>query len=318
MRKAIGYSCYQSEKEIERSLKPWLPHVDYVVAINGRYWTPETPEMKKMNLPNYSTDNTEEELKRVCGDKLIHEKLFAEQMVKRQRYLDIAGELKCDFLITWDSDDYIHPDYQNWNKFDGQLEAVLKHFTDDDIFFMWAWIPDEKLWPRQHNAGIKPNSWKRYVRIHKHPGNMKYVKNHFTWCKKDVTDKQINEWNWNADNWYFDDDQKKTVPVSDNPFILSAAINIDGVRFTTDRAYRSPDQLRFGDGWAFQNMHYETYVYDMLPAVKHKGLKVGLEGYEYFFREDGKRWTYNKDGTVMTQEEIDAILKQEEEIFVRV
>lgn len=265
-----------------------------------------------MNLPEYSTDETEETLKRVCGDKLVYERFSAEQMIKRQRCFDIAGELKCDFAIVFDSDDYIHPDYQDWNKFNGQLEAVLKHFTDDDLFYMWAWIPDEKLWPRQHNEGIKPNTWKRYVRIHKNPGQMRYVKNHFTWCKKDVTDKQINEWNWNPDNWTFDKDLNRSMPISDNPYILAAAINIDGIRFTTDRVFRSADSVKFGDGWAWQNLHYETYMYDILPAAKARGMKVGLEDYEYYFDENGKRCCYNKDGSVMTQEQVDVILREEE------
>ncbi len=324
MKLGLGFSYWNSAKEIPRSLKPWLPHVDYIVAVDGRYWTPESPEMKKMNIPNFSTDNSFEVLQEICGYKLFHDKLYAPQMEKRQLCLDIAGDLDCDFMIVWDSDDYIHPQHQDFVKFKGQLESVLK-WWDDDLFYMQAWIPDEKLWPRQHNAGIPDNSWKEYTRIHKNPGNQRYTKNHFTFTKKDVTDKQIYEWEWDENNWIQNEDENNPtlnkqlgiqvintnkVLKMPNPFLLHPHIIIDGVRITTDRKFRSQEQLTFGDGWAWQNAKYEDYM-EYLLAAKHVGLKMGLEDYEYFFDENGKRQSYNKDGTVMTPEQVTKAINQE-------
>jgi hypothetical protein len=314
MKIGIASSVWNSAKEIPRSLKPWIPHVHRVAMVSGRYWTPESPQMKAMKLPKYSTDNTEKVAREVCGDKLIYEELFTEQMKKRQRCFDLLQD--CDFAIIMDSDDYIHPDYVNWDKFLGQLESVLKYW-DDDLFYQWAWIPDEKLYPRQHNEGIPDNSWKKYVRIHRNPSQMRYTKNHFTWAKKETTDDQINQWNWNPDNWRFDKDLGQKVPKMENPYLLQAHMIIDGIRITTDRIFRDPDQLKYGDGWAWQNMHYETYEYDFKPACKYKGMKIALEDYEYFFDENGMRRTYNKDGSVMTKEQVDKIIKKEEELLLK-
>jgi len=287
MKIAIGFSCYQSAEEIERSLTPWLPHISHVVAIDGRYQTPESPEMKKMNLPNYSTDETEEVLKKICGDKLIYEQFTASQMDKRQRYLDIAGDLHSDFLIVHDTDDFIHPDYQNWNKFNAQLEAVLKHW-DDQIFKIWTWIPNEIIWSRQHNA-VPSNYWMKYNRVHKDPGNQRYVLNHFTFTDKSITDKEINDWE-------FAHPVEPGLAPLENPLVLQSNIVLDGIRITTDRRLRTADQLAYGDGWAWQNMHEENWRWTIMPAAEHIGVRIPYPEDEYYFNEKGQRVIYLKKG----------------------
>lgn len=305
MRLGIALSYLNGAKEFPRCLKPWIPHVSTVAAINGRYKTPQSPEMKAANTPTFSTDDSFSVLKDICGEKLIHEDYYATQMDKRQRCFDLLED--CDFAIVFDTDDYIHPEYTNWDKFKGQLQSVLKYW-DDQIFFMNAWIPDEKLYPRQHNEGIPSNSWKKYVRIHRNPGEMRYTKNHFTWAKKDTTDKQINEWNWNPDNWFYNKDVGQKMPKTNNPYILEANILIDGIRFTTDRIFRTQDDITFGDGWAWQNLHWETYNHDFLPSAHAVGLTAGLEDYDYFFDENGKRVCYNNNGEIMSTKERDNLL----------
>jgi len=227
-------------------------------------------------------------------------------MDKRQRCLDIAGELDCDYLIVFDSDDFLHPDWQNWKMFDNHLDLLLKHW-DDRLFYMWAWIPGEDVWSKQHNE-VPSNHWHKYVRVHKDPGNMRYALSHYTFCDKSVTDDQIREWRWN---------NKKQDPILDCPLLLHENMIVDGVRLTTDRLFRSKEMLEHGDNWAFQNIHYEIYHHGMLPAAKKIGRRVALQDYEYFFKPwkgDVIRWTYNKDGTVMTKKQIERI-KQLEEIL---
>jgi hypothetical protein len=283
LKKAIGYSFLNGEKEHPRSLDPWYDHVDYIIAIDGRYRTPLPPHLRaKYNSP-YSTDNSDHILKTRYGDKLIYEKLYATQMKKRQRYLDIAGELKCDFLITWDTDDIVHPDpqYQNWDRFDKQLEAVKKYWTDDRIFYMWAWLPDETLWPKQYNE-IASNVWRQYSRIHKDPGTMRYTHTHWTWTDKKTTDDQINKWVWS---------HRMLDEIKDNPYYLQSNTTIDGVRFTTDRLLRTKDDLEFGDGWTFQQIHWESFIYKLVPYLKYKGMKcVGMDlpMEKYYFRPAGQ------------------------------
>ena len=288
LKKAIGFSYLNSEHEIPRCLSPWVKgdHVDYVIGINGRYWTPMPPQMKGKQ-PNYSTDNSYEVLKQVCGDKLIHENFYGNQMEKRQKYLDIAGDLKCDILIVVDSDETIHPNHQDWDRFDKQLEAVTTHWNDD-MFSMWVWIPDAKLWPKQWNA-IPSNAWRKYVRIHRNPGQQRYTQNHWTFTKKDITEEQIYEWRWATPNV----DNDPTLQI-ENPYLLKENITLDGIRLRTDRMLRTNDQLVFGDGWAWQNMHWENFEFNIKPYVHHKGQKFEIEQMQekdprikYYFDEKG-------------------------------
>ena len=186
--------------------------------------------MKAKNYPNYSTDDSYSVLKCRYGDKLTHDYFLGSQMEKRQRCLDIAGELGCDFAIVWDSDEYLHPDpvYQDWDKFFNQLENT-KHW-DDQIFNMLCWIPSEEKWSRQFNA-VPSHYWMKYARIHKNPGNQRYVLNHYSFTTKDITDDQINEWDFKHPT------DPGLAPIQ-NPLVLQPNIIMDGVRFTTDRAFQ--------------------------------------------------------------------------------
>lgn len=242
--------------------------------------------MKANPYPDYSTDNSEHLLKTRYGDKITHEKFLGSQMEKRQRCLDIAGELGCDFAIIIDSDDYLHPDYQDWNKFLKQLEAT--QYWDDQIFKMWAWIPDEATWSRQHNA-VPTNYWMKYNRVHKNPGNQRYVLNHFTFTTKDITDKEINEWE------YKNPVEPGLSPL-ENPLILQSNIVLDGIRITTDRRFRTADQLAFGDGWAWQNLHEENWRWTIMPAAEWIGVRIPYPDDEYYFNEKGQRVIYLKKG----------------------
>lgn len=277
---AIGYSYLNGEKEHPRALAPWLPHVDYVIAEDGRYKTPLPPKLRRKYTSNYSTDHSYRVLKKMCKDKLVYEKLYDTQMNKRQRYLDIAGELGCDFLITIDTDDYLHPDYQDWNKFHNQLESIHKYW-DEKIYYMWFWIPDESLWSKQNNE-IPSNAWRQYSRIHKNPGTMKYCQTHWTWADKETTEEQINHWKWSNPSR----DEFK-----DNPYFIQTNTTLDGIRFTTDRTLRTKSDLEFGDGWTFQQVHWESFYYKLVPYLKHKGVKcigMDLPMEKFYFKPAGK------------------------------
>lgn len=293
MKIGLAYSYLNAEKETPRALDPWYPHVDHIIAVDGKYKTPQSPAMRAHPTPDYSTDHSYHVLRKRYGKKLTHERFFGTQMEKRQRCLDIAGELGCDFMIVWDSDDYIHPDYQDWNRFNGQLESIMKYW-DDQVLKMWAWIPDETLWSRQHNA-VPSNYWMPYARVHKNPGEMRYVINHFTFTKKDVTNEQINEWDYAHPT-------EPGLQALQNPHILQANMILDGIRITTDRTLRTADQLTFGDGWAWQNLHDENWVHTVLPAAHHVGLKGYKEDSEYYFNEKGERIVYEDDGKILTKE----------------
>jgi hypothetical protein len=275
----LCFSYLDAEKEIPRALDPWYPHVDHIIAVNGRYWTPQTPEMKKKHYSPFSTDNSYQILKERYDDKLTHADFYGNQLEKRQKSFDIAAELGCEIVIVVDSDDYIHPDFQDWNKFYKRLAHIYEYNPDEYTFKMYYWIPNFSDWTPQYNE-VSPQSWVKYDRIHKDPGNLRYTQNHYTWCNKDVTDEQINEWRWSHE----------ASPEADNPLYKLGKIMIDGVRFTTNRNLRTRDHLEFGDGWTFQNMHWETFEHILKPDAHHQGLSYEFEylqtqypNLEYYF-----------------------------------
>jgi hypothetical protein len=244
MRKAIGFSFLDDEKAIPRALDPWYKQGYTIIAVDGRYKTPLPPHLQGIMLPPYSTDNSEDVLKKRYGDKLVYEQYTGTQIQKRQRYMDIAGELDCEILIVFDSDEYIHPEHQDWQWFNKQLEDLL--ISPSPISYMWVWIPSEELWPKQYNA-VDSDKWHKYMRIHTKPGEQQYAVNHWSFMSKATA---------------------RTVPIDeielyasthgvilDAPYFLKPGRTLDGIRFATDRIYRSPEQLVFGDGWAFQEHH---------------------------------------------------------------
>ena len=282
MKTAIIYSYLNHQAEHPRALDPWYkrPEINHIVALNGRFRTPLPPHLRAKYSSKYSIDNSEHLLKTRYADKIVHENVYDTQMQKRQRGFDIAGELKCDFAIVIDSDDYIHPNFTDFNRFFHQLEAVKKYWTDDRVFYMWAWIPDETLWPKQHNE-IRSNIWRQYTRIHKDPGTMRYAQSHWTWADKKITDHQINLWKWK--NNAIDE-------VKDNPYYLQSNITLDGIRITTDRKLRTASDLEFGDSWTFQQIHWESFTYKLVPYLKMKGVKcigMDLPMEKYYFKPSG-------------------------------
>ena len=281
---AIGYSYLNSQYEHARSLDPWYnrPEVKYIIALNGRYRTPLPPSIRAKYTSKYSTDNSEHLLKTRYADKIIHENLYATQMDKRQRYLDLAGELGCDYLIVWDTDDFIHPEYTDFDLFFKQLDATDRLWPNERIFYMFAWIPDEKLWSKQYNE-IASNIWRQYSRVHKNPGTQRYAQSHWTFADKSHTDDIINKWKWKYDNRMMDE-------VKDNPYYIQSNVTLDGIRFTTDRVLRKTSDLEFGNSWTFQQLHYESFTYKLCPYLKMKGIScigMDLPMEKYYFKPAG-------------------------------
>ena len=279
IKKAVCFSFIDAEKEIPRALDPWYKQGYSIIAVDGLYKTPLSPAMKKKNLAHYSQDNSDHILKTRYPDRIIYEKLYGTQMEKRQRCLDIAAEEKFDYVVVWDSDEYIHPEYQNWKLFHKQIDHVLKKHKDELILRMQAYIPDDETWPKQRNV-VATNSWRTYNRIHIHPDKQRYAFSHYTWTRNWVTDEMIHEWLFNTkNNWAL---------FAECPlFIWPTGIIIDGIRIAMDRKLRSAEQLEHGDDWAWQEIHDETYRYIDRPFWHfHNKQTVGDLG-EYYFDKDG-------------------------------
>jgi len=240
---AIGLIGYESIREIARCLDSWVGHIDTMILGDGKFDF-------YFGENDYSQDGWLEFAEKRYQDKceVVTYKYAGKQQEKRQKYLDIAGELKCDYLITVDTEEYLHPDYQDWNKFYKQLYH-LSEGSNDRIFYQWVWIPDETLWPKQGNK-FPSNQWLRSMKIHKDPGTMRYCyDSHFCWCPKDVEDDQIAKWQLEATS--------DMIGQVDNPYLFLAHSTVDGVRVTMDRTLRTKEQIEKGTHWALQNMHEE-------------------------------------------------------------
>jgi len=279
---ALGYSYFNCVEEIERGLDPIYKQFDKIYCIDGRYINFED----KLGR-DYSEDGSTELLHKYPNT--VFDKVKPSfQTDKRQRYLDLAGEDKMDYLVVWDSDDIIHPNprYQNWKKFWKQLKMYSERFPDYRLFKMKCWIPSVKEWRRAYNV-VDENIWNPYIRIHKDPGNMRYcLYCHYWWCPKDATDEDIIL-------------QKKGMYIADQ--------TIDGVRFTTNSALRGEAKLFIRDRWAWNNDCEEkrrSYVKSMSLKYwddkdKPEWMNTELDGY-WRYDDVGRPTTLicHEDGTV--------------------
>src|SRR6185436_15597602 len=260
---AIGLIGYESKKEIARCLDPWVGHIDTMILGDGKFDYYDAPN-------DFSKDKWLDFAYERYKDKCEVEpyEYAGSQFNKRQEYMKIAKELDCDFLITVDTDEYLHPEYQDWDRFYKQLYQI-SDATGDRVFYQWIWIPDDQLWPKQGNK-FPSNIWLKSAKIHKDPGTQRYCCNsHFAWCDENVTDEQIYDWQLKATKGISDPEELKRLI---NPFIFQTEYPIDGVRVTMDRLLRTKDQIAKGEDWAKRNWHAENaqqhYTYMKMMGIK--------------------------------------------------
>lgn len=215
---ALGVSGFQCRNEIARLLDPIFEHVDVMILGDGKY--------PAFNWPyDYSTDGWLEFAWERYPNALTY-KLAGEQIDKRNKYLDIAAEEGCEFVIVLDSDEFIHshknlPSQPNWPVFYDRLTKLAKAFPEENLFQMYAFIPSLSDWDRAGNVSV-PNTYQAYVRIIKNPGEVKYTMNHHSLIKRDA---QPHEW-------------------------LTSWIVVDGVRFSMDSKLRNSEFLQSREKWA--------------------------------------------------------------------
>jgi len=239
---AIGGIGYESIKEIARACDSWVGHVDAMIWGDGKF--DFYPGEK-----DYSEDGWLDFAEKRYRDKVefVGYQYAGDQVTKRQRYLDIAGKLKCDFLIAVDTEEYLDP---QWQDFDGFYSKLIKmsEVLDDRMFFQWVYIPSSKLWAKQGNQ-FPSNKWLKSGKIHKDPGSMRFCCNsHFKWCAKRTTDEQI-----------YRQEIKPSNGRSDHKTLLFDPVQvIDGVRVRMDRTLRTKEQIKKSTEWAFLNQHAEN------------------------------------------------------------
>ena len=198
MKKALGFCFFNCAKEIPRSLgdikdpKAICNNVDYIIGIEGRFQDLQYPV-------NHSTDGSIEEFLKYPNTILY--KLMGTEIEKRNKYLEIAGNEKCDYLIVWDSDEYLFQDDWDW------FNADLNKNSDKSLLCIWGLIKPE--WKKLGEQVIVP-VWNPYPRVIKDPGNCEYARTHWQVYRKDARN-----------------------------YMTSATI-LDGIRFTMDSNLKDP------------------------------------------------------------------------------
>jgi hypothetical protein len=220
-------------------------NVDVIILGDGKYPAFDWPS-------DYSTDGWLELAKETYPNVITY-KYAGEQIAKRDKYLDIAAKEKCDYVLVWDTDEFIHyhknlPRYPDWNLFYERLERLSKAFPEEYLFQMYSYIPTLEEWERAGNVMVE-NSYHAYVRLIKNPGEVRYAVNHYSMVKRDAQD---HEW-------------------------LPSWILVDGVRFSMDSKLRSPIYLKSRQKWAFDQYDQEQlrlYHYLQEHPEEYKQLLV--------------------------------------------
>lgn len=220
MKVGLVISFFDSEKELPRCLESGdlYKHVDEIIGLDGRYSFFETDH-------DYSNDKSKAIVESYPHSRVIQ--YSGAQDKKRQIGLDVAGELGCDFMIAIDSDEYIHPHWQNWDKFYKNLEYYSNKYPNEPVFTMKMFM--DKSYSKAGNI-VRRNRFHQWIRIFKNPGNIKHcIGHHYIYCYKNADET-------NPFNWFR------------SPLHL-----IDGVRMATDSTLRSPEFLKIRDKWAYDN-----------------------------------------------------------------
>jgi len=229
---ALGVSGFMCRAEILRALGDLKDptavcnNVDVIILGDGKYPDFDWPT-------DYSTDGWIELAKETYPNVITY-KYAGEQIDKRNKYLDIAANEKCGYVLVWDTDEFVHhsknfPSQPNWNLFYERLTRLAKAFPEDYLFHMYSFVPTLAEWERAGNVMIE-NEYKAFVRLIKNPGEVRYAVNHYSMVKRDAKD---HEW-------------------------LPSWILVDGVRFSMNSKLRNPAFLKSRHKWAFEQQDKES------------------------------------------------------------
>jgi len=204
--------------ELRRAIYSVYNHVNKIWLIDGRFT--EFP-----NKLDYSIPLCDKVLDMILDreHKIQRLKIQDTQLVKRQAYLDQSN---ADYLLVMDSEDFIHPEHQNWNKFYGELQEVYDE--PELLYYLWFWVSPK--WKASANP-VCMETWQKYIRIHKHPNKQKYHMNHYTWRMKDDNSVNLNS--------------------------LLAKKTLGGIKLTCDSQYRSKEFLEQKSIWEQEDFKKE-------------------------------------------------------------
>jgi hypothetical protein len=256
----IGYQT--RHEEIFRACDGWIGHIDGMIWGDGRFdFFPSDKD--------YSTNGWLEAAEKRYKDKchFIGYQYSGRQVDKRQKYLDIAGKNKVDVLIAVDTEEYIDPDYSDFETFYRNIARIRKYSPTDKVLYQWIYIPSSKLWHKQGNK-FKSNRWLKSAKIHIDPGKMRFcLQKHFVWCKKNKTDQQLLKWQLKHRG-------------QTNPWQYHPRLVVEGVRIRMDRKLRDPEFSKKVRLWGKLNQHAENSE-EYYEVVKATGYPDPPPGYTW-------------------------------------
>jgi len=222
LRLGVGIPYYITKPrqvcELIRAIESVHDHVDVIYLIDGRF-----TEFPKTEF-DYSIYGVNKLLLNYYKVRIAT--ISDTQLVKRQTYLDMAGAAGLDYLMVMDSEEFVHPDNQNWDLFYQELE---EHYDEEDrLYFMWFWV--DKKWECSANP-VCMETWQKYIRILKRPGEIKYHMNHYTYRLKDDYSVNLNS--------------------------LLCKKTLGGVKLTGDSLYRDRDFLDKKKVWEQEDFKKE-------------------------------------------------------------
>jgi len=135
MKIAVGLNFFLEAQNLKRCLDS-LRGFDHVICVDGKY-----PQFLYWNL--LSDDGSVEILKKYPNVKYVG--CPADQITKRNTYLEEAGKIGCDFILSIDADMYVEID---WSLFRTELERAKK---SDHIVFNVEMNDAGYIW---HPAGL--------------------------------------------------------------------------------------------------------------------------------------------------------------------
>lgn len=116
---SAGVIFYNDRDGLKRCLDSLHNHVDHIFCIDGRFkHFPSTVEDSGL-----STDGSRELVIEYYPNTVLMSVPNALEIDKRNRYLALASNFNCDFLLVIDSDEWVEGD---WNEFKKNAQAVAK------------------------------------------------------------------------------------------------------------------------------------------------------------------------------------------------
>ena len=157
MKLGTGLIFYNDLQSLKRGIPSFIDGVDQVYAIDGRF--------SLYSGKDYSEPEVIEYLK--SFDKVIIDQFIGMEHDKRQRYVNLAKENKCDAIFIIDSDEYILE--ADWELFKKNIEIKAREYPNQNFFGVnFRYTPTE----------FYPPEYSPYPRVWIRPEECSYFKAH--------------------------------------------------------------------------------------------------------------------------------------------